>query len=47
MLNDGNIQEIGKYEQLINSNGGFSDFVGNYLTNHETSKEAISNNSKA
>lgn len=42
MLNDGNIQEIGKYEQLINSNGGFSDFVGNYLTNHESSKEAIS-----
>ena len=35
VLVDGKISEMGSYQELLDQNGAFSDFLRNYLTQEE------------
>ena len=43
MLENGNIVEMGSYEQLKSYDGAFSRFIKIYLETHESNKENFSN----
>jgi ABC-type multidrug transport system fused ATPase/permease subunit len=40
MLDNGNIVEIGDYDDLKNSNGKFSSFIKSYIENQEKTNES-------
>ena len=39
MLKDGQIKQIGTYEQLKRDDGAFNEFIGEYLDNYDEKKE--------
>ena len=41
MLKDGEIKEIGTYNQLKIINGEFSEFIGEFLSNYDEKKGII------
>jgi ABC-type transport system involved in cytochrome bd biosynthesis fused ATPase/permease subunit len=43
MIENGNIVEMGTYEQLKSYDGAFSRFIKIYLETHESNKENFSN----
>ena len=42
MLKDGEIKEVGTYNQLKNTAGEFNQFIGEFLSNYSENKKEIS-----
>jgi hypothetical protein len=40
MLKDGEIKEVGTYNQLKNTAGEFNQFIGEFLSNYSENKES-------